>query len=856
MLKKLTGHMNILSPAVTGFPLMAALLVMVSWPVSAQTGSPTPEATLTQAKAVIEQAKKDVGVRGQPDRSSLAATEQDVSAVLALNPPETIRIELLLAHGNLAWIASRYADAEPSFEAAAKAAAAADRRDLLFEAEMGQVRCETGLKDHDAVWSALDRAEAAAGDTPSADQTARLTLWRAIALHERGEAEAALPWAARAIRAAVTPRDRFGAYAEAASIFEKIREQCQLTPELGRCRHVARAQAYLSRQAAEIARQEGWSFGEAGMLAGAQAATAVVELLARHREENKKGWHELTAPRSARDVSVNREFGPSPEDLSGDDIAKEKKGVLDLMALTKSNRDLFEGAVSREQAIIGERSVSFVFVEAEKEFAKGDLTGGLAHLLRAVQLVEQERGSFFDLRKRGTPAAALNNIYERPAELLLRLNQEAEAFALFELARARGLAELSDIGKDAGLSQDELVAIATLLEIQARLSAATHRFAEHAIAAEDLLLEDPDLAQLAEDEARQRALSVELQPLLAHLAARPKPPLATRDDLLSATAHANLPVLLYWTTNTAVIGWYIGPQGSKPLNIFLPLDVLREKVAAMRASSDKQGVDFDQTAAPELYLFLIQPFGDLLTSPGLIIVPHGPLADLPFEALIDPASGRFLAERYSISYAPNATLALRALREPARTPTRLLAVSDPVLADQGGEINKVSAALGADHVALLGTYGLQRSALAAGLAGADAVHVLAHGRFEDEPLLSTVNLPSAEEPSTAAQLVGLPVHGLSLAVFSACESGRVAGTLSNEIFGIPWALLVAGVDTVVLSRWKVLAVSNAAWMGYFYQALAAGDTPAQAAAAAMRAMLASPETAHPYYWAGMQVIGR
>ncbi len=60
----------------------------------------------------------------------------------------------------------------------------------------------------------------------------------------------------------------------------------------------------------------------------------------------------------------------------------------------------------------------------------------------------------------------------------------------------------------------------------------------------------------------------------------------------------------------------------------------------------------------------------------------------------------------------------------------------------------------------------------------------------------------------------------------------------------------------LLSRWRVQATSNATWMGRFYRTLAAGDTPAQAATVAMRAMLASPETAHPYYWASMQVIGR
>jgi CHAT domain-containing protein len=428
----------------------------------------------------------------------------------------------------------------------------------------------------------------------------------------------------------------------------------------------------------------------------------------------------MAAPLSARDVLVNREFGPMPgRSLSQEEIAKAEKSFSELTGSAKPDQvhTAFEAALSQQLAIIGEGFSSYAFVAAEMELAKGNVKGGLAHFLRAVELVEQERGSFFDLRKRGTTAAAKNDVYERPALLLLRLNQDAEAFRLFELARARGLAELSNIGKDPSLSQDDLSAVATLLEIEARLSNTTRQFADRAVAAEDLPLDDPKLMQLANDEARQRGLTEQMQPLLARLAARPKPPLATRDDLLSAAAHANLPVLLYWTNDTAVIGWYVGPQGSKPLNIFLPLGVLREKVAAVRASSNKQGVDFDQTAARELYLFLIQPFADLLTSPGVLIVPQGPLANLPFEALVDPTSGRFLAERYSISYAPNATLALRALRQPARTPARLLAVFDPALAALSEEIDEVSAAMGADHVQVLGTEGLQRAALAAGLAG-------------------------------------------------------------------------------------------------------------------------------------------
>jgi CHAT domain-containing protein len=149
------------------------------------------------------------------------------------------------------------------------------------------------------------------------------------------------------------------------------------------------------------------------------------------------------------------------------------------------------------------------------------------------------------------------------------------------------------------------------------------------------------------------------------------------------------------------------------------------------------------------------------------------------------------------------------------------------------------------------------------LGQAKNVHVLLHGEYDSEdPLRSSIKLnnaselqPDAEE-ITAAELLAVDWRDTNLAVFSSCEGAKAKIRISNELFGIPWALLAGGVDHVVLSRWRVEAASNADWMETFYETVASERaSPASAAAAAMRKMIKSNQR-DPYFWAGPQVLGR
>ncbi|PYO37913.1 MAG: hypothetical protein DMD29_14540, partial [Gemmatimonadetes bacterium] len=60
---------------------------------------------------------------------------------------------------------------------------------------------------------------------------------------------------------------------------------------------------------------------------------------------------------------------------------------------------------------------------------------------------------------------------------------------------------------------------------------------------------------------------------------------------------------------------------------------------------------------------------------------------------------------------------------------------------------------------------------------------------------------------------------------------------------------------VVATLWPVEDRATADLMEHFYERFTAGADPAAALAAAQRALLAAPATAHPFYWAGFVDLG-
>jgi CHAT domain-containing protein len=125
------------------------------------------------------------------------------------------------------------------------------------------------------------------------------------------------------------------------------------------------------------------------------------------------------------------------------------------------------------------------------------------------------------------------------------------------------------------------------------------------------------------------------------------------------------------------------------------------------------------------------------------------------------------------------------------------------------------------------------AATLAGLDGAPIAHLAAHGHHEHENVLFS-RLDLADGPLMAYDIQRLAAAPASVTL-SACDVGRTVVTAGDEILGFTAALLYAGTASVVSSVARVTHDAAAEVMTGYHRALADGDQPARALAAASQA---------------------
>lgn len=286
--------------------------------------------------------------------------------------------------------------------------------------------------------------------------------------------------------------------------------------------------------------------------------------------------------------------------------------------------------------------------------------------------------------------------------------------------------------------------------------------------------------------------------------------------------------------------------------------------------------------ARALYDLVVRPAAAQIASrPQLVVVPDGPLWELPFQALM-PRTGRYVLDDHAVSYAPSLTV-LRAIQaRPSRAGAGpLLALANPSLGEaragrgaslMGGASLPPLPDAEAQARALAALYPADRSRV---YLGADAredvfkreagrhriLHLATHGLLDDaNPLYSQLVLATPREGDAedglleAREILGLDLDA-DLAVLSACETGRGRVSDGEGLVGLSWSFFVAGCPTTVVSQWKVESRSTSELMVAFHRELRAGRGRAEALRRAMRAQMRRPQWRHPFYWAAFAVVG-
>jgi CHAT domain-containing protein len=308
------------------------------------------------------------------------------------------------------------------------------------------------------------------------------------------------------------------------------------------------------------------------------------------------------------------------------------------------------------------------------------------------------------------------------------------------------------------------------------------------------------------------------------------------------------------------------------------VDLYRTKLAA-------GDLDF-QKASRELYDVLLKPAEALLKGKtNLIVVPDGPLWDLPFQTLQN-AKGQYMVEQSAISYAPSLT-ALKEMTKKARARKpdanmELLAFGNPIVGKETTDrvqrvfMNEKLEPLPEAERLVTGLskmYGTARSKVFVGNAAREEVakteapkyrivQFATHGILNNvSPMYSHLVLAQGEKnPNEDGLLEAWEMKDLDLkadmVVLSACDTARGRISSGEGVIGMSWALFIAGTPTTVASQWKVESTSTTDLMLEFHRQLLTGKvTKAEALRQASLKLLHNPAYRHPSYWGAWVLVG-
>ena len=563
----------------------------------------------------------------------------------------------------------------------------------------------------------------------------------------------------------------------------------------------------------------------------------------------------LFHPRQPKDVLVTDYFGSGPMDASA-------------MAFVESSfKELhdWQGRMQQQGLAVLDLNPSDLCLEGQYEDMKGNTDAALNAYARADDLLEKDRRRLGDEQARGAYMEDKLSCYYRPALILLEAKRYPEAFALFERARSRAMADLLASRPLSLGSQQERALYSQLRSLAANIAAQQEKLFNltgsqgRDQSAKRIVELQRSITALQQQYGELEARIAREAPKLNELtSARP----VTLAGVQRAAAEGNYEVLYYVVMEHALILWRISGDAVEVKDVFLPHVELIKKAAALRTSlvarRDTPDARFDEDTSRQFFLFLIQPMRASLKGHHLVLVPHEELNSIPFQALQDPATGKYLGETFAISYAPSATVLLTLGKQSTLKNGLLLAVADRNIHEAGGEVNAIGklypgrSKVVAEEVA-------STAEIKSWVGDYNVVHLSVHGKFDSaDPLLSYLQFKDAPPDRgrlTAAEMFGLRLQKNALVVLSACETGRVEATHSNEVLGMVRSLLYAGAGRLVLSSWEVNAGSTRSWMETFYQE-ARNSSPAEAARRALVAVKAHPEYSHPFFWAPFVMTGQ
>lgn len=308
------------------------------------------------------------------------------------------------------------------------------------------------------------------------------------------------------------------------------------------------------------------------------------------------------------------------------------------------------------------------------------------------------------------------------------------------------------------------------------------------------------------------------------------------------------------------------------------VDVSREDLEAKVAEAAKFSRPPSETREARVWLYeqLVAPIADaLMDIDVLYLAPDLFLHRLPFSALIDPVSGRYLIQRYSIATTPSAALLLASSKQDTRhlrlRERSILAVGNPQpdtalepLKLAEAEAQEVAALHAARNRKLLLGDDATRENVLRFIGQADFFYFAGHALSNPKhPEFSRLVLAgnSHEQPSGlyAWEIRQLDLKRTELVVLSACGTAWSRQDDPSGVLSLAAPFLMSGAKAVVATLDDVDSQSAYRLSTILHKKVLSGIPLAQALRATQLQLLASAERVSEekpgdYEWASFRII--
>jgi hypothetical protein len=388
---------------------------------------------------------------------------------------------------------------------------------------------------------------------------------------------------------------------------------------------------------------------------------------------------------------------------------------------------------------------------------------------------------------------------------------------------------------------------------------------------EDLLaieLEDlgsAELSFLTADRARSRGLLDHLHQLEGGAEPIARPAALTR--CLSGDSR----LVEFATFGDRTAAWVANGNGTDAT--ILPLGGPRLEALVRHFRDEIAGGLLQPPSGRELYRALISPLrAHLAGASTIVFVPDEALVQLPFAALQDPATDRFLIEDFAVQAASSAAVFLRAVARSVPGPPRSLLLVEGDGFDRrthpgleplpSSRLEPAALSRLYPQVQVLQGEHATKAALLAALPKSEVIHLTAHYIRDPEAPTSPALLLAAGGRSTTASdllrtsdILGRRLAQLRVVVLAGCDTAAAPQAFEEGSLSLARAFLAGGARSVLETLWSIDDAAAERLTTSFHQQLAGGASPSAALRASQLAMLRSDRTQAPVYWAGFQLLG-